>query len=405
MNAKNYSLLSFLLFICSFSKAQTITTGVQDLGFHTNAQSMGSGWVGVVASDLNTQNGFDQNPSLLARNKDVMGFQLLNYVRWIPDLADGIRFYETGYYQTFGKHAIGFSARYNTLGNLLFTDIVGNVTGTFRPYEFFTQLNYAIRLSENFSLGVGIKYIYSDLTGGFNVQNVKTYPATAFAGDFGLDYRRDIVQTESYKLKWNAGLSVLNLGNKVSYAQTVQRDFLPQTFKLGNMLTFKMKTTNDDYVAVDFSYQANKLLVPTPPIYAIGNSGQFIPDGSGGFVIAEGYDPNVSAMRGVFQSFYDAPGGFKEEMREIIHQFGTEARISLFDNKFLLALRSGHFNEHVTKGNRKFVTVGVGLGVYGFRIDFAKPVSIGSTPNLGAFVSLGARFNIGEGGFFRFIEH
>lgn len=144
MNAKNYSLLSFFLFICLFSKAQTITTGVPFLGIHTNAQSMGSGWVGVVASDLNTQNGLDQNPALLARNKDVLGFQFINNVRWLPNLVDGIRFYDTGYYQTFGKHAIGFSARYNTLGNLVFTDIVGNVTGTFRPYEFLTQLCYPL---------------------------------------------------------------------------------------------------------------------------------------------------------------------------------------------------------------------------------------------------------------------
>jgi len=408
MNSKSYFLLTILLSFCTISKGQydefnPIRTAVPLLGVHTNAQSMGSGWVGVVASDLNTQNGLDQNPALLARNKDVMGFQFLNYINWVPSILNGqLKRYETGYYQSFGKHAIGFSVRYNSIPKAVFTDIVGNVTGTFKPFELFTQFSYAFRLSENFSLGMGLKYIHSNLTGGIDIQNEETHPARALAGDFGLDYRKDLVETESFNIKWNAGLSILNLGNKVSYAESAQRQFLPQTLKLGNMITFKWKTANSDYVAVDFSYQANKLLVPTPPKMNPMN----------GEIIA-GMDPDVSIVRAVYQSFYDAPGVlkedgtrnvFKEEMREIIHQFGTEARVNLFDNQFLAALRTGLFREHFTKGNRNFITIGVGVGAYGFRLDIARPIPLRNMPNLGTFVSLGARFNLGEGGFFRFVE-
>jgi hypothetical protein len=408
MNTKYYILFTILLSFSSISNAQleelnVIETGVPLLGVHLNAQSMGSGWVGVVASDINTQNGLDQNPALLARNKDVMGFQFLNYINWAPQIATiNSRLFQTGYYQSFNKHAFGISLRYNSLPNVAFGNNLGSITGQFNPYEIFTQFSYAIRLSENFSLGTSLKYIHSNLTGGAIIQNMETRPGRALAGDLGLDYRKNLLENEHLNIKWNLGLSILNLGNKVRYAETAQGQFLPQTLKLGNMLTFKLKFSDEDYLALDLSYQANKLLVPTPPKINPFN----------GDIVA-GMDPDVSVIRAIYQSFYDAPGVlgedgsrnvFREEMREIIHQFGAEARASFLDNRFLLALRTGLFREHFTKGNRNYLTLGTGIGVCGFRFDVARPISFNNMPNLGWFWNLGARFNLGEGRFFSFKE-
>jgi hypothetical protein len=408
MKLKHYILIAALMSISSPINAQveeinTIRTGVELLGVHANAQSMGSGWVGAVASDLYTQNGLDQNPALLARNKDIIGFQFLNYINLLPKLYNrDLRIFQSAYYQSFKKHAIGFSLRYHSIPDLALLNIIGVPTVNLNAYEFFAQFNYAIRLSENFSLGTSFKYIHSNLTGGAVVQNMETSPGRVLAGDIGLDYRKNLLQTESFDIRWNIGMSILNIGNKVRYVETAQGQFLPQTIKFGNMLTFKSKFSDNDYVAIDLSYQASKLLVPTPPKINPFN----------GEIIA-GMDPDVSVIRAIYQSFYDAPGVlnedgkrnvFKEEMREIIHQFGTEARLNLFENRFLAALRAGLFREHLTKGNRNYLTLGLGVGAYGFRLDVARPISLNNNPSLGTFINLGARFNLGEGQFFRFTE-
>lgn len=243
-----------------------------------------------------------------------------------------------------------------------------------------------------------MKYIRSDLTGGAVIQGIPTNPANVFAGDFGLSYRKTLKQTEHFRLRWNAGLSILNIGSRFRYAETADRLFLPQTLKLGSLITLKWNMDNTNYFALDFSYQADKFLVPTPPVYGLGPNGSII--------ITEGLDPDVSPIRGAIQSFYDAPGGLNEELREIIHQFGTEARLSVADNKVLIALRGGYFNEHVTKGNRKFITAGLGLGAFGMRIDFARifPTKQNHPLRGTYFVSLGGRFSLNEGSLFKFIE-
>lgn len=408
MKSKNYFLLSILFSICTLSKAQfeeinVIRTAVGLLSVHTNAQSMASGWVGVVASDINSHNGLSQNPALLARNQNVLGLQFINYINWAPSLLNGqLKLYETGYFQSFKKHAIGFSLRYNSVPEVVFTDFLGNVTGKFKPYELFAQFNYAIRLTENLSLGTSLKYIQSNLTGGINIQNMEIRTGRALAGDIGLDYRKNLFETENFDIRWNFGMSMLNIGNKVRYTETAQGQFLPQTLQLGNMLTFKLKISDADYVAFDISYQANKLLVPTPPKINPFN----------GEILA-GMDPDVSVIRAIYQSFYDAPGVLnedgsrsvmREELREIIHQFGAEARVNFLENRLLAALRTGLFREHFTKGNRNYLTLGLGVGAYGFRLDIARPISLNNNPNIGTFINLGARFNLGEGDFFRFVE-
>lgn len=409
---KKIILFLFVLSFFSLVKGQstqevlqvnTITTAVPFITINSNAQSMGSGWIGVVTSDINSQNGLDQNPAMLSRGKKIIGFQFLNYVPWMRKLHPDINLYETGYYHSIdNNNALGFSARYFSLGKTFYTDQVGNALGSSRPNESMFSLKYAHNFSEYFSMGTALKYISSNLTSG----SYETKTANAFAGDLGFDYRRNLLQTDNFKLRWNVGFALLNIGTKVSYTNNSDKDFLPQTMKLGTLFTLRWKILNNNYVACDFSYQADKLLVPTPPVLALDSNGFLIPDNNGYFKIEAGMNPNVSVLQGMVQSFYDAPGGSTEEMREIIHQYGAETRISCADNRILAAIRAGYFNEHASKGNRKFTTLGIGFGFAGFRLDISYLITKQQLHPLKntISVSLGARFYLDKDTFFRFKE-
>ena len=348
---------------------------------------MGSGCVGVVASDLYMQNGLDQNPALLSRGKKVFGVQSINYSPWLRGLGvNDVYLAESGCHYSLNKNnAIGFSARYFNLGSIQMTDQAGQASGTLNPNEFAIGLKYAHNFTLGFSIGGGIKYVHSDLTGSMVTFN--TEPGQVVVGDFGIDFRRNLVQTDNYILRWNAGLSILNMGNKISYTDGF-RDFLPQTMKIGTLFTASRKLLNQNSFEFDFSYQADKMLVPTPSSQINGSK-------------------NPSSLQGAVQSFYDAPDGFKEEMQEIMHQFGTESRLFLAENKMIIALRGGYVNEHRNKGNRKYATLGCGFGFSGFRFDFAYWIPTQANhPLANTFsLNLGGRFNLDKDNFFRFSEH
>ena len=368
------------------------------MSINTNPQSMATGWVGVVASELNNQNGLDQNPALLSSNDKVVGVQLLNYSPFGRQSAIQSRLFESGVFASFGKHAFSVSSRYMLLPELTATDVFGSVLTTVSRFEFFLAAGYSIKISEKLSLGAGLKNLHSNVTGGLIIQGTPTQAANVFAGDLGLSYRTTLLQNERFSVKWNAGMSILNIGSKLSYSESMDPLFLPQTLKLGSLFTLKWKKENSYYFAVDFSYQVDKLLVPTPPVYSFNPMT--------GYEIVDGYDPNVNPFRGALQSFYDAPGGFKEELRELIHQVGSEARLSFAENKCLVAIRAGYFNEHATKGNRKFITAGAGIGFKGIRADFARlfPTEKDHPLKGTYFVSLGARISLNEGSLFSFVE-
>lgn len=398
MPIKRCIIFSFLISSIQLAHAQnelnTITTAVPFAGMISNAQSMGSGYVGVVASDNYMQNGLDQNPALLSRGKKELGFQLMNYMPWRKISESRLNLYESAYFQSFGRHAVGFSARHFSLGKITYTDATGNVTHTY-PKENYLNFKYAFSFSKNFSMGCGLKYIYSDLTNGMVIANIKTHPAKAIAGDLGFNFRKDIYEKDSFKVTWNLGLAFLNIGNKVRYSDLPDKDFIPQEMKLGTLFTFQWKQKSAYLFSLDLSYQASKLLVPSPPIYET--------DSSGNEIIVSGLDPNVNSFKGIIQSFYDAPGGSKEEMREIIHQFGTEARFKTAENTYFGAIRAGYFHEHDLKGGRKLITVGLGLGYKAFRLDVAKlfPTNSGSPLNKTYCVNLSFRLDMEGNNFFK----
>jgi len=217
-------------------------------------------------------------------------------------------------------------------------------------------------------LAVAGRFIYSNLTQGQYVQGVETSAGTSVAADVSLYWEDEVNWFASTPASFAWGINISNIGNKISYSKTnIERDFIPTNFRIGPRLTLDL----DDYNTISFQVDVNKLLVPTPPIYS---DSLFNSDGSR--LIEEGKNPNVSVVQGMMQSWYDAPGGFSEEMREFSFSVGTE-----YWYTDVLALRGGFYYEDLTKGNRKYATLGVGLRYNVFGLDFSYLIPVTSDQN------------------------
>jgi hypothetical protein len=334
----------------------TITTAVPFLLINPNAQSMGIGDIGVVAAADYYESGLTQNPALLSRNEKMMGAKF-SYKPWLRNLVPDVNMIDASmYYAITKKITVGYSYNLFSLGIVTYTDANGIRITDIKPKESYHNLRYAQSLSPNLSLGLGLKYIVSDLTNGQPFHGMPTRAGKAIAGDIGIDYRKEIAKKETSFWRYDVGASILNMGNKVKYMDTTDGDFLPMQLAVGTMWTFTNDIDETTRYCIDLAYQCEKLLVPTPPLYEI--------DSTGRRHIIAGKDPNVSVAQGAFQSFNDAPGGRREEFAEIIHKIGIENRFT-FDKKWTIAMRAGFFNESERKGNRRYVNAGIG-GKYKF---------------------------------------
>jgi hypothetical protein len=274
----------------------------------------------------------------------------MSYAPWLRNLVPDINIaYLTGYKRIDSKQVISASLLYSSLGDVPFTDDFGNLERTFKPNEFAIDAGYSRLFTENLSGGIAFRFIYSNLTGGSYSGGVATQPGISFAADIAGYYQKDVdVFNKDGQLAF--GLNFSNIGSKMSYSDSQTSDFIPMNMRLGTAGTIIF----DAYNKLSLTLDLNKLLVPTPPIYG--------PDGE----IEDGKDPNVSVPVAIFQSFYDAPGGFQEEMHEIMYATGIEY---WYNDQF--AIRGGYFHEHETKGNRKYFTAGAGFRLKVFTLDFS----------------------------------
>lgn len=341
-------------------KVNTITTAVPFLMIAPDARSGSLGDAGVASTP--DPNSMHWNPAKFAFIKNDMGFSV-SYSPWLKGLGiDDINLaYLSGYKRIDKNQTIAASLLYFSLGEITFTDKIGNVTGQFKPNEFAVDLAYSRKLSKTFSGAVSLRYINSNLTGNWNGGGVDTKPGQAIATDVSVYYQKKTSVNEQDAL-FAFGVNISNIGNRISYSETTERDFIPINLRLGPCFTFNL----DKYNSLSFMVDFNKLLVPTPPIYARNDStGQpILVDGK--YVIALGKDPNRSVVNGMFSSFSDAPGGTKEELKEITFSVGAEY---WYDKQF--AIRAGYFYENELKGNRKYFTLGAGLKYNVFGLDFA----------------------------------
>lgn len=273
----------------------------------------------------------------------------ISYSPWLRNLVPDINIaYLVGYKRLDSKQVLSGSLLYSSLGDVPFTDDFGNLERNFKPNEFSVDAGYSRIFTDHLSGGIAFRFIYSNLTGGFYAGGTATKPGTSFAADISGYYQKDISLFNKDGLL-GVGLNFSNIGSKMTYSDSQTSDFIPMNMRLGTAYTIDL----DSYNKLTFTIDLNKLLVPTPPVY----------DSTG---IIAGKDPNVAVPTAIFQSFYDAPGGFKEELHEITYSFGSEY---WYNNQF--ALRGGYFYENASKGNRKYFTAGAGFRLKGFTLDFS----------------------------------
>jgi hypothetical protein len=345
------AILFLLLFVCTVKvysqELNAIQTVVPFLSIAPDSRSGAMGDAGVATTpDTYSQH---WNPAKFAFIDGKAGVGI-SYSPWLRNLVPDINIaYLTGYYRIDEKQVASGSLLYSSLGDVPFTDDFGNLERTFKPNELAFDLGYSRIFAENFSGGMAFRFIYSNLTGGSYSGGDATKPGISFAADISGYYRKDVTMfSKDGELAF--GLNFSNIGSKMSYSDGQTSDFIPMNMRLGTAGTIKLDNFNKLTLAIDF----NKLLVPTPPIY------------NNDMEIIAGKNPNVGVPVAIFQSFYDAPGGFKEEINEITSSIGLEY---WYNNQF--ALRAGYFHENESKGNRKYFTAGAGFKLKGFNIDFS----------------------------------
>jgi hypothetical protein len=352
MKKKITPIILFLLFFAGGARLYSqelnpIQTVVPFLTIAPDSRAGAMGDVGVATSpDIFSMH---WNPAKFAFIDGKAGVGI-SYAPWLRNLVPDINIaYLGGFYRFDDKQVASASLVYSSLGDVPFTDEYGNLERTFKPNEFSFDLGYSRVFAENFSGGIAFRFIYSNLTGGSYSGGEATKPGTSFAADISGYYKKDITLF-SKDTRLGFGLNFSNIGSKMSYSDGQNSDFIPMNIRLGTSGTINL----DNFNKISLAFDLNKLLVPTPPIY--NTDGEII----------DGKDPNVSVPVAIFQSFYDAPGGFSEEMHEITYSIGTEY---WYNNQF--AIRGGYFHEHESKGNRKYFTVGAGFRLKGFTIDFS----------------------------------
>jgi hypothetical protein len=320
-----------------------------------DARSAGMGDVGAATDpDVNSQYwNLAKYPFCISRAGVA-----LNYTPWLRQLVNDIDLaYVAGYYRIGDYSALSGSLRYFSLGEV-YTSSESEVT--VKPYEMSLDVAYSRMLSETFSLGVGLRWIYSDLRYDYSEDSK---PASAFAADVAM-YYNNYVQLGSRECQLGLGLVASNIGSKISYYGDEESQFLPANLRLGASLMVPI----DEWNRFSFSADANKLLVPTVPRQEVDEANSDYQDR-----VRREYS-DVSSISGIFKSFNDAPGGFKEELEEVQWSVGAEY---IYHDQF--SLRAGYHHESESKGNRKYFTVGGGFRMNVFSLDVGYVIATGQS--------------------------
>ncbi len=329
----------------------TIFTAVPFLRINPDARSGGMGDVGIAISA--DPNAIHFNASkLVFADKDLS--IAANYTPWLRNLGlnDVYLAYLTGYKRLDKFQTIGVGLRYFSLGSIQYTGLQGESRGTGRPHEFELAAAYSRKLADNLSVGITGKFIYSNLASGQEVDGNIIDPGIAGAADISATY---VIPSKmnGRKSDIRLGAAITNVGSKITYTNSQKRDFLPTNLGLGVAWELPL----DDYNQMTVALDVNKLLVPTPSDEDA--DGDKRPDYR-----------DQSPISGIFSSLGDAPGGFNEEMREFYYSLGLEY---MYDQQF--ALRAGYFYEHITKGGRRYFTLGMGVkyNIFSINISYLIP--------------------------------
>lgn len=352
--------------------SRIITTAVPFLNISPDARAGGMADVGVATSP--DANSIYWNPAKLAfisdpqTKRQMSAGGSLSFTPWLAKLIDDMAIMNlSGYKRISKQEVIGASLYYFDLGDMIFRDGNGAEIGDNHPREYAITGVYSRMLSDNLSVGIGAKFINSNLAGNGTALSGGgvSKPGRSAAADVSVYYNKDL-SIKGRAVNLALGGNISNIGSKISYSSKGNSNFIPTNLRLGTAIS----TDIDSYNRVTLAFDANKLLVPTPPTYELNADGSTaIEDNKP--IIAEGKDPDRGFISGMFGSFSDAPGGGAEELKEITLAVAAEY---WYYNTF--AARAGLFSENEIKGNRKYLTFGLGLKyqIYGFDFAYLVPL-------------------------------
>ena len=410
-NNQNLTSICALFLIALFSTTATaqttirpnedtrvITTGVPFILIASDARAAGMGDMGVATSvDAYSQ---QWNPSKYAFSEAKSGFGV-SYTPYLSKLVNDIFLGNVTYFNRLNERsAFAVSLKYFSLGEIELRADEFSQPLIEQPNELTLDASYALRLSDQFSMAVALRYLRSDL----KIQAIDVNAKAA--GSFGVDiagyYQSEEEAYNDFNGRWRGGFAIQNLGPKIKYDEGGRENFLPTNLRLGGGFDFIF----DQYNRVNVTAEVTKLLVPTPPVY--GTEYNYTDTNENGVydadtdtlgtiknsnVIIEGQDPDVGFMAGVFQSFNDAPGGFSEELDEFTWALGAEY---VYQDSF--ALRLGYFNENEFKGARKFFAMGAGFKYSAIDIDLSYLFSASKVQSpLENTLRFSLSFNFGDG--------
>ena len=395
MKMKKYILSIALAFIAININSQTsteiiptpndsrvITTGVPFLLIASDARAASMGDMGVATS-VDTYSQF-WNPSKYVFSETKSGFGL-SYTPYLSKLVNDISLGNLTYFNRINERsAFAVSLRYFSLGEIEIIQDEFSQALIEKPNEMTMDISYSLRLADQFSMGVALRYLRSDLR--IQAVDETAKAASSYAVDISAYFQGEEQSYGDVDGRWRAGMIIQNLGPKIKYDESGRETFLPTNLRLGAGFDFLLDQYNKVSVTAEFA----KLLVPTPPILGYeynftdnNENGVYDEDidelgeqTTGDLVVYNGQTTDVDFLQGVFQSFSDAPGGFSEELKEFTWALGAEY---VYDDSF--ALRAGYFNESEDKGARKFLALGAGFKFSGTRVDLSYLFSASRVPS------------------------
>ena len=359
--------------------SRVITTGVPFLLIASDARAAGMGDMGVATSvDAYSQY---WNPSKYVFSETKSGFGL-SYTPYLSKLVNDISLGNLTYFNRINERsAFAVSLRYFSLGEIEIIQDEFSQALIEKPNEMTVDVSYSLRLADQFSMGVALRYLRSDLR--IQAVDETAKAASSFAVDLSAYYQGEEQNFGDIDGRIRAGVIIQNLGPKIKYDESGSETFLPTNLRLGGGFDFLL----DQYNTVSVTAEVTKMLVPTPPLYGTftdytdNNENGIFDEGDEQIgqpytAIIDGKPNDVDFMSGIFQSFSDAPGGFSEELKEFTWALGAEYK---YDDSF--ALRAGYFNESEEKGARKFLALGAGFKFSGTKVDLSYLFSASKVPS------------------------
>ncbi|NRB58328.1 MAG: type IX secretion system outer membrane channel protein PorV [Winogradskyella sp.] len=388
------------------SDSRVITTGLPFMLIAPDARAASLGDQGVATS----VDGFSQqwNPAKYAFSEAKSGVGL-SYTPYLSRLVNDISISYATYFNRINEYsAVSASFKYFSLGEITLTQDENDPGVNVKPNEFAADVAYTLRLADQFSMAVALRFMRSDLR--INQIDPNADAANTFGADITGYYQSEEEAYNDFNGRWRMGFAIQNLGPKFRYDDEGRENFQPTTLRLGGGFDFIF----DQYSKLALTAEVSKLLVPTPP--QLGTRLTFIDNNDNGVydqpddpnnlepgddelisteenAIIGGQDNNVSFINGIFQSFGDAPGGFSEELREFTWALGAEYT---YQENF--AFRAGYFNEADDKGARKFFAIGAGFKYTTINLDLSYLFSASRIQSpLENTLRFSLTFNFGDG--------